>query len=356
MNNVMRRSISAILGLVVLACFGNSSIAQQKTTNSKTKTKTETTTSTSTPKSKSSKKQEIVIKKTGDDKKMTIVINGDNITVNGKPIDQYEGDDLVISKRDYEDWGGYGDIPQIRVTTTPRPPHVMVSPRVMTVPRYNFSWNDGDEKPRPLLGVYTENDEKGAKVSDIVDESPAEKAGLKKGDIITRVGDKKIEDPSSLAETIGDAKPNTEVELTYLRDGKEQKVKVKLAERKSEYKAYNYSFPNDEFNYSAPDGNQNFNFYYNRKPRLGARIQDTEDGKGVKVLEVQEGSAAEKAGLKKDDVITEIDGKSVKSADDAREVMSDLDDKYSYNIKANRNGSPVSIDVKIPKPLKTSNL
>ena len=351
----MRHSISAIMGLAILACFSDFGMAQQKSKDTKTKTETKTSTTTKT---KSSKNQEIVIKKTGDDsKKMTIIISGDDITVNGKPIDEYKGGDLIISKRNYEDWGGWGEVPQVHVTM-PRSPRVMVAPRVMTVPRYNFSWSDEDEKSRPMLGVYTENDDKGAKITDVVDESPAEKAGLKKGDIITKVGDKKIEDPSSLAETVGNNKPNTEIEITYLRDGKEQKMKVKLGERKSSgYKSFNYSFPNEEYNFSGPgEGNNNFNFYYNKKPRLGARIQDTEDGNGVKVLDVQEGSVADKAGLKKDDVITEIDGKQVKSADDAREVMSDLGDKNAYTIKANRNGASVSIDVKIPKPLKTSNL
>jgi len=339
------------MGLAILACFSNNSIAQQKTTRD-TKAKTEVKSPT---KSKSSKKQEIIIKKTGDDeKKMTIVISGDDITINGKPISEYKGDDLVISKRDFEDWGDWGETPQIRVTT-PRMPRITYAPKTMTIPRYNynFSW---DEKSRPMLGVYTENDDKGAKINDIVDESPAEKAGLKKGDIITKVGDKKIEDPSSLAEVVGNNKPNTEVEITYLRDGKEQKVKVKLGERKSsEFKSFDNDMEN-HFRFNGPgEGDNSFNFYY-RKPRLGARIQDTEEGNGVKVLAVEEGSVAEKSGLKKDDIITEIDGKSVKSADDAREVMSDLNDKTMYTIKALRNGAPVNVEVKIPKPLKTSNL
>lgn len=346
----MRHSISAIMGLAILACFSNSSIAQQKSKDTKATTETKSTT-----KPKSSKKQEIIIKKTGDDnKKMTIVISGDNITVNGKSISEYKGDDLVIRKSDSEDWGDWDETPQIRVTS-PRTPRITYAPRAMTIPRYNYSFS-WDEKSRPMLGVYTENDDKGARITDVVDESPAEKAGLKKGDIITKVGDKKIDDPSSLAEVVGNNKPNTEVEITYLRDGKEQKVKVKLGERKSEgFKSFNNDMEN-QFKFNGPgEGDNTFNFYY-KKPRLGARIQDTEEGNGVKVLAVEEGSIAEKSGLKKDDIITEIDGKSVKSADDAREVMSDLNDKSAYTIKALRNGSPVTVDVKIPKLLKTSNL
>ena len=93
-----------------------------------------------------------------------------------------------------------------------------------------------------------------------------------------------------------------------------------------------------------------------RQQKLGLKIQDTEDGNGVMVLDADKDSPAEKAGLKKDDVVTEIDGKKITNTDDAREQLHDIAEKYAYNIKAKRNGKEMSFDIKIPKKLKTANL
>ena len=92
------------------------------------------------------------------------------------------------------------------------------------------------------------------------------------------------------------------------------------------------------------------------RPKLGLKIQDLEEGPGVKVLEVEEGSAAEKAGLKKDDVITSVGDAKVENTDDAREELHKNAEKSTYTIEAKRNGTPMKFDIKIPKKLKTANL
>jgi serine protease Do len=79
-------------------------------------------------------------------------------------------------------------------------------------------------KSGAFLGVITNEDDKGAAIDEVQKETAAEKAGLQKGDIITKVGDKKIDGPDDLVEAITAKKPNDEVEITYLRDGKEKKA------------------------------------------------------------------------------------------------------------------------------------
>ena len=69
-----------------------------------------------------------------------------------------------------------------------------------------------------------------------------------------------------------------------------------------------------------------------------------------------ENSFAEKAGIKKVDIITEIDGKKITSTDEAREWLQENAGSASYIIKAKRNGIQMSFDIKIPKKLKTTNL
>jgi serine protease Do len=352
MNTLFRQSAAAFLGLAILMGSSLTGDAQQKTKEPGKKKVT-----------KETKSEEIIIQKNGDKKeKTTIVINGDEITVNGKPLSEYKDDDLVIRRRDSDnefEWEGPGGS---GVFTIPSP-RVFASPRALTIPRnnWNFNWNNDEleNESGPLLGVYTKDDDKGARITELMKDSPAEKAGLKKDDIIFKIGDKKVDGPESLADIINDSKPNDEVSIGYLRDGKEQSVKVKLGEKKgNRFEYFNLRTPRIERNFDlATPGNDFENFgMLSRGPRLGARIQETENGTGVKVLEVTEDSPAEKSGIKKDDVITEIDGNAVKNADDAREQISKTRDKASYNVKLLRNGSPMTIEVKIPRKLKTTNL
>ena len=56
----------------------------------------------------------------------------------------------------------------------------------------------------------------------------------------------------------------------------------------------------------------------NNEPRIGLRAQDTEDGKGVKVVDVDDESAADRSRYQRDDIITEFDGKAVNDVDTLR--------------------------------------
>jgi len=309
------------------------------------------------------RQEEIIIKKKADkDEKMTIVIDGDKVTVNGKPVTEFN-DDIVVKKlsRIVED-NLWAPVPDGWASASPAPHPVPMPPFPPMPPTVwqdnDFAWKGDDFHiefdKKPMLGVYTEKDDKGAKVTNVVDDSPAEKAGLMRGDIIIKVDDKKVTDPASLAEIIGSMEPDKEVNIIYLRDKKEKKTSVKLGERKESF--------NRSFNFSGPQINKDFFKYkfdekgmFNRS-KLGIRIQDVEEGDGVKVIDLEDSSAAAKAGILKNDIITNIDGTDIKNTDDAKEKINDVRDKNSYSVKVMRNGSPVSIEVKIPKKLKTTDL
>lgn len=339
------------------------------------------------PKDKDKKKesQEIIIRSKVDvDTKVVVEIKGDKITINGKPLSEFKDDKITVNKRNITVWDGNGNNKRA---------YELAAGDFMN--SYKF-FNDGEGISRAFLGVTTEDVEGGAKITDITKESAAEKAGLKEGDIISKINDKKVDGPESLLDVITDMKPKDEVTVYYKRDGKENQSKAILGERKeSGSMAYSFSSPdgttrslsiprvprvsrtpgvegwgNNELKglkeldkmaispraYSFSDGFDSYNGFFPRQQKLGLKIQDTEDGNGVKVLDVDKDSPADKAGLKKDDLLTEVAGKKVNNTDEARELLHDNQEKSSYNIKAKRNGSEMSFDIKIPKKLKTANL
>ncbi|MFT3749175.1 MAG: PDZ domain-containing protein [Agriterribacter sp.] len=309
---------------------------------------------------KKEKQEQIIIKKKGNkEEKTTIVIDGDNVTINGKPANEYKGDVSVnLSDDDVNfDFSIDGNVEGL-TAIAPLPPMPAIPPVTFTAPDFRFDGEDMDwtSEPKAMLGVYTEKDEKGAKITNVVDNSPAAKAGLVKGDIITKIDETSITDPSSLSSIINNKKPDDEIKITYLRDKKEKKLTLKLGERKESFaRSFNFNSPqfNDDF---AKEFKFNGPGVFNNRPRLGIKIQDTEEGNGVKVIELEDSSAAAKSGIKKDDIITSIDGTDVKSTDDAREKMTEVRDKSAYPVKVLRNGSPLTIDIKIPKKLKTTDL
>ncbi|MBI3720542.1 MAG: PDZ domain-containing protein [Sphingobacteriales bacterium] len=295
--------------------------------------------------------QHVIIRKK-DGEKATIVIDGDKVTINGKPADEWKDGDVEV----------LNDInPRIRIEGSPR----------IVIPRGNMKmkmWGDEDEKGGKL-GVYMKDNDKGAEVTEVQENSSASKAGLQKGDIITKVGDKKVDDAESLTDAVRKHKAGEEVTVTYLRDGKEKSTKAKLDKRKGGFE-WNHDFGPEmkEFNMDlAPlEGLRNMpfedfghNFMWRGgggNHKLGIKIQDLEESDGVKITEVEDSSIAAKAGLKKDDVLLEVAGDKIEDTNDAREAIWDNWEKGSFTIKVNRNGSPMNIEVKIPKKIKSADL
>ena len=89
---------------------------------------------------------------------------------------------------------------------------------------------------------------------------------------------------------------------------------------------------------------------------MGLKIEDTENNIGVKIISVEEGSPADKAGLKKDDIISSFNGEKVTSVDELMDQVNDSEDKDTFNIKAMRNNSEMNFDIKIPKKLNSADL
>jgi serine protease Do len=108
---------------------------------------------------------------------------------------------------------------------------------------------------------------------------------------------------------------------------------------------------------SAPRGQfgQTYSWSGN-SPKLGLSVQDTDDGKGVKVIEVDSDSNAAKAGVKENDIITHVNDKEVNGADEVAKIVKENKDKVSLQLKLKRDGKVQNIEVKMPRKLKTADL
>ena len=360
----MKRLTVKIAAIAFLASLAIPSIAQdEKTTKDEKIVKGEKIAKEEKDRENKKDVEQIIITKKGDDKeKVVIEIVGDKITINGKPVDELKEGDIKVLRNKFKSFEG------LNAYTLPR------SGTRSGNDNFNFNWNgengmtffnDMDEN-RAMLGVTTEKTEQGAKVNDVTEKSAAEKAGIKEGDIITKVGDTKIEDPDALSEAIRKNKPGDKVSVTFLRDKKEQKVTAELgkwrgssafaiAPKMPDMKIFEQAIPRIQgiprtpFPYGQ-------NFAWGGAPRLGLSIQDTEDGKGVKVIDVDEDSNAAKAGVKENDIITHFNDKEVNSADEVAKMVRESKDKISFQLKIKRDGKAQTIEVKVPRKLKTADL
>lgn len=296
-------------------------------------------------------RQNIIIQKKDSTKeKITVVIDGNTVTVNGKPVDDFKSDDINIIQQKIKDGNFfvYGDGHYGAAALAPPAPQMLELKKEMM---RNVKSNSA------FLGVMTEKNDQGAKITDVTEGSAAEKAGLKENDIITKVGDDKITSPDDLYKAVGKHKPDEKVTITYLRDSKQATANTTLG-KSDQMRVFSWNSPETDMdvfrNFGGP---RSFAFSWNDKPRLGLSVQDTEEGNGVKVLDVDdEDSPAAKAGLKEDDIITQVNGKAVNSTDDLRESIKELKKGDTVKLTYKRNNQTQTVDVKIPKDLKTIDL
>jgi serine protease Do len=158
---------------------------------------------------------------------------------------------------------------------------------------------------------------KGVLVSHVEPGSPAEKGGLKGGDVIVRFGDKEVADAQALRELVADTKVGTEVKLQVLRDGKEQALTVQVGEARGREPAARV--PTRK---SSTDGTSHpFGFTVQElTPELAKRYGHPE-AKGVIISDVEPGSIAYLGGLRPGALVVEANRKKVSSVKEFQEAL-----------------------------------
>lgn len=200
-----------------------------------------------------------------------------------------------------------------------------------------------NEFNKAFLGVYTDKVAEGAKINKVSEGSAAEEAGLKVGDIITKIDDRTIESPSNLSEVIGIYEPDTKVLVTYIRDGEVQTVSAVLKKNEDLIDWGNIEWPNmDSFKFQMDELDFENMMKENDHGFLGVYLDD-EKGE-VLINGIEEKSAAEVAGLKSGDILKEINGQKVATYDDVVKIMHETKPGDKVTITYMRDGKQMKTD------------
>jgi serine protease Do len=179
---------------------------------------------------------------------------------------------------------------------------------------------------------------KGAWISRVMPNSPADKAGVRVGDVITQIDGQKIEAAADVVDYVAGQKVGTKLTVSLLRDGKASKSQVALAE-----------LPANPYALGEPKV---------AKERIGVQLQTltremasalglAPDAKGAIITDVEANSVAAKAGLHPEDLIVEVDRKPIAGAEEAAAALH-ASGKATHLLKVLRNGAFLFVTVGAP--------
>ena len=244
---------------------------------------------------------------------------------------------------------------------------------------------------------------RGVYISEVQEDSPAEKAGLKSGDVIMEFNGQHVEGVTQFRRLVRETPPGHSVAIVVSRDGRTQTINATLSTMSDQFQrqfrvnvgngmrdftlnmpdmhnwegpmvaprpatplAPSTPLPPGSYSYSFPDGGYGFGFgsgsgmMMGSTPSIGISGENLSgqlgtyfgapDGEGVLVREVQSGSPAEKGGLKAGDVITKVAGERVRTISDLQYKLREKRDDKSVQVTVLRRGTETNVTVEPNKP------
>ncbi len=230
-----------------------------------------------------------------------------------------------------------------------------------------------DDELRKGLDVKAKN---GVLITEVIEGGPAQEAGIEDGDIIVEFNGRNVDSPSELRELVEGVDVGDTVEVKLLRENKTKTIAVTIGEYPDDEESWSFLTP-DHLEW-IEDGKHAFIGAFGRG-RLGVHVTDlnedlgpyfgVKEGEGVLVLDVTQGSAGEKMGIKAGDVITEVGGGEVGSTVDLKEAVGEIEEGDEFDVvvvrskknitlkgemgedlaRAYSRSSPRKLEVRIPK-------
>lgn len=232
-----------------------------------------------------------------------------------------------------------------------------------------------------LMEAFGLDNNRGALIKQVIPGSPADQAGLEQGDIIIKIGNKKLIDSKDLSETVLGFNPGEEVDIIIIRDGKKETIAATLGSGGSKnyeagkifkwfakphhgesYRDIPHHGSSHNCNPLCGESHSKSNFYkfvesdYNNT-YIGLNLESlneqlgehfgVKNGNGILITEILEDSPAEKAGLKAGDVIIKVDGAKVAEISDIQKAVREKKEGEEIEIAFLRNKKKKKLSVEV---------
>jgi serine protease Do len=199
---------------------------------------------------------------------------------------------------------------------------------------------DVDQNTAKALGLP---EAKGALIASVKQGDPAHKAGLRPGDVILGLDGEPIRDAGELTRKIGNMQPGQEVEISFWRKGKKRSVQLTLGERDLEIARKGKQQP-------GPEKADFLGMQVKQLNEQEARALDLPAVQGLLVTEVEEGSPAAQANMRRGDVILEANGQAVNHPSELQEILEgDAQRKGVVMLLISRQGQNLFRTIPIPE-------
>jgi serine protease Do len=205
----------------------------------------------------------------------------------------------------------------------------------------------GDVTPENAK-FFKMNEATGALVSEVQPDTPAAKAGLKVGDVITGVNGEKVADGGQLQAKVTEMSPGTTIKLDVIRDGKTETVPLTLGE---------FNNKTASNNASSDEGGQQGKWGLGMSditPDVRQQMQIPSNVHGAVVMQVQPGSQADNAGLSQGDVIMQVNRRDVSSAADVQKALAATPKGQDALLLVYANGGSTFVVMHAPKSAESN--
>jgi membrane-associated protease RseP (regulator of RpoE activity) len=213
---------------------------------------------------------------------------------------------------------------------------------------------------RENMGRYNLNQVRGVGVTQIIKDSPAEKAGLRKDDVILRIDGENVTSVRKLNRLVSEIAPDQTIRVAISRGGSEQELTATIGKRENMSNVQSLGTENPQiWKWEGPLANKDKDMVFGlgNSRRIGVSTMELTkqlaeyfgiaDGKGVLVTSVSADSPAAKAGIKAGDVITAIDGEKVEATGDiSRAINNNKDGDVTLTIIRNRTQQKILVTPK----------
>ena len=232
---------------------------------------------------------------------------------------------------------------------------------------FSFSYLAAEAKSasQGWLGIYIQNIStelmeamdlsslKGVLVNKVVDDSPADKGGVERGDVIIKFNNKRVVDTDQFIKLVRKTKPLDKVNIVIIRDDDEKVITVKMGEV-SKSDIYGLKLKKPELKKGEV---KIFGLGKSTLGKIGVTLWDLNeqlgeyfgvtDGEGALIVELDEDGSAYDAGLRAGDVIVKMDCDDIEDGDDVSDVLSEKDEGDEVKIEVFRKGSRKTFMVEV---------